>query len=1043
MFLFRWEVSKANMRKHRLPLLILSLTLCGGVLLLSNHNQNTIRLLAEDESYVIHLGDRVTVNSRRLSYQDEYQDVKGRIVLPDGGVYSGREFTATEHGQYQVVYEAYFGHHLETKTVTYMCQRRSSDYFTSNGSASISYGEFRHNTSKFSHQGVILDVKNGAEIKFTEPLDMEDFMIPQHTDDGKTYVDPSVGKDANSIIDFIVDPNEQMSFDFTGLTIKLTDVDNSDNYVEIRVKESGFTDYLAGALSYTKVGFSGGFLGGWEYNWQTGIPGDGKLSNTGTGLAMSFKGQPYQDILHSGQILMDYGNKRFYTYPASLSHNQVFFINDLDDPNFYKGNGWSGFSSGKCYVSITPFNFYNSTGRIIIKSIGKYSFTSDEMPDDSIPTINVDYQGHSKAALPNAVVGEYYPIFNSVVNDNYDTNLKADVSVTYRDTVNDKDIDVSIIHNRFLASKPGTYYINYSAKDRSGNVADPVTLRVDTVDTFDAVNIAFPEDSTSCYVLDEVSFPDLETITTSGGTGNINVTYEVLDPNNQVVVINKNSFKPDKVGDYKVVYSGVDYLGHTGEKTFIIHSLPLTSPKIIGHITLPQALISGFTYQFDKVKAVESRGNDLVELLTDIKVNGQNYSDSVIATGNNMTVEYIANGESGETKETFVLPVIDVSDSLNIIDQSKYFYGDMTAVMNQDDVTLSTDTNGSTLFINKLDSASFGIDLETIDGQTNYSKVKFKFIDVKDSSITVSIIVDLVNNKVSLPGFENLSYATSKINNQFSLSYNDIVNRLYDTLGNEISPIVIDDNGDTFNGFKHGIYLELSLCDVSSHSEVKVLKINNQALGYKERSGDEAKPTIRLHSLINARQTYGQNFEYPTFEAYDVLSEIDSMSMTIAKPDGTVLRGDNHMTQTFVIDAYGRYGVNYQASDKNGNIARLSNAIFVYDDVAPSLKVNSLSKDNYKVGDVVEIPTYTASDNLNKYYVDVILVLPTNEMRILTHDDNGVVTYALTDTSIYNSSFIVNNHSFRTEMKGRHTLRYVAYDDEFNTTVIELTFYVS
>lgn len=1031
------------MRKHCLPFLVISLTLCGSAFLLSNNKSNSIPLLAENETHVIHLGDKITVEERQLSYQDEHQNVKGRIVLPNGGTYSGREFTAKEHGQYQVVYEAYFGHHLETKTISYMCQRRSADYFTSNDSASISFGEFSHNTNKFFHQGVALEVKNGAEIKFTEPLDMKDFMIPQHIEAGKTYVDPSTGKDANSLIDFIVDASQQMSFDFTGLTIKLTDVDDPDNYIEIRIKESGFSDYTAGALSYTKVGFSGGFLGGWEYNWQTNIPGDGKLSNTGTGLAMSFKSQPYQDILHSGQILLDYSNKRFYTYPASLSHNQVFFINDLDDPNFYKGISWGGFSSGKCYLSITPFNFYNSTGRIIVKSVGKFDLTNEEMPDVEKPVISVDYKGHAENALPKAIIGEDYPLFDYVVNDNYDTELKADVFVTYKDTVNDKLIDVTVSDNKFRPTKAGTYYINYQVKDRSGNEADPVVLRVETIDNCDAVQLGLLEDSTSEYVLEKVSVPSIDTITTSGGSGNINVSYEVIDPNNEVVHVNNGEFTLEKVGDYQVIYTGVDYFGHSGQKAFIIHSLPLPSPKIVEHITLPQALISGFTYQFEKVKAVETKGNQIVELQTNIFVNGQGYGESVIASGDNMVVEYVAKGESGETKETFSIPVIDVSDSVNFIDQSKYFFGDMEAVMNQDDVTLSTDTDGTTTFINKLDASNFAIDLSPIEGMTNYSTIKYKFIDVKDSSKTVTMILDYVNGKISIPGFTNLKFGLSTTSNQISISYNDVKNKLYDTVGNEVSPFDYYDNGEAFEGFKNGLYLELSLCDVTAPSAVKVTKINNQALGYKERSGDEAKPTIRLDGLLIARQTYGENFQYPTFEAYDVLSEIDSTSIIITKPDGTSLRGDNHMTQTFVINSYGRFGLNYQASDTNGNVVRMSNAVFVYDNVNPTIEVSSLAKENYKLGDVVEIPKYKAADNQGKYYVDVLLVLPTNEMRILTHDENGVITYALTDTSLYNNSFINNEHSFKTEMKGRHKLRYVAYDDEFNTTVVELVFYVN
>ena len=1029
--------------KHR-NILLLSVSLALGLASLSIFSkQDSIRLLADDEKEIIHLGDKVTVEERKLVYNGQTKDVKGKIITPSGAAYSGREFTAKEHGNYEVVYEGYFGHHLEKRSVNYVCQRRSTDYFEVNESATLGYGEFRHNTNKFFHQGVAVEFKNGAEIKFNVPLDMNDFLIPQHIEPGKTYLDASTGKDANSLIDFIVDPEVQMTYDFTAILVKLTDVDNPDNFVEIRVKESGFTDPQAGALSYAKVGFSGGFAGGWEYNWQTGIPGDGKLGVSGTGIALSFQGQPYQDILHSGQFLLDYTNKRFYTYPGSLSHNQVFFINDLDEPNFYKNNGWKGFTSGKCYVSIMPYNFTNATGRMIIKSVGKYNFESYEMPDEQKPIINIDYQGYKRTALPKALVGSYYPVFNCSVSDNYDADLISDISVTYKDTVNNKNINITFEDNKFLVSKEGTYFINYTAKDRSGNIADTVSLRVDTVNEASPIEMTLPTNEMDCFVLDEITLPNIEDITTSGGLGNINISYQIVDPDNQVVELNGPYLKLEKVGQYHVVYTGTDYIGEQATKTLTINSQGLSEPKFVSSVSLPKAVIKGFTYELENVQAVETINNQLVNITPTIKVNGQTYNGSFIASGDQLVIEYIAQGSTGTKTETFTVPVIDVSDPTYFLDEAKYFYSDdISAVMNQDDVTLSLNNDASTLFINKLDAASFAVDITNIENYDNYEFIYFKLIDVDDIDKTATINIDVANKKVSVPGTNNLDYSLSQNNDQFSISYNDVNKKVFDTLGKELTTLSIDDNGKPFNGFKHGLYLEIGFTGVTGETKVKVNKINNQTLGYKEGSGDEGNPTIRLDSAFISNQIYGDNFFYPTFEAYDVLSEIDEAKITISKPDNTVISGNNHLDQVFTINAYGRYRVNYQASDKNGNISRINNVVFVYDDVAPTLSVGNLKKDKYRVGDAVELPTYVVSDNLDKYYLDIMLILPTNEMRILIHDENGEKTYALTDTSIYNKSFIINEHSFRTEMTGRHKLRYVAYDDEFNTIYLELTFYV-
>ena len=1037
------------MKKFRLSIFLLSLGLLSGALYTGIKGSDLVPILAEDETIIIHLGDKITVNSRRLVYNEETKEVSGTIVTPSGGTYAGREFTATEHGQYQINYEAYFGHHLEKKTVTYLCQRRGTDFFTVNDSASKSYGEFRHNTVKYSHQGVIIDVKNGAEIQFTEPLDMNDFLVPQQIDldeDGnpKTFRDASTGKGANSIIDFIVDPEVRGSFDFTGIKFKLTDTEDSTNFVEIALKASTFSGSDAGAMSYAKVGFSGGFSGGWEYDWQTKVPGEGKFASTGTGIALSFKGQEYDDALHSAQFLLDYAEKRFYTYPGSLSHIMTFFMNDLDYPDFYKSNGWAGFKNDKCYLSISPFNFANSKGRLLIKSVGTFDFTGGEMPDNEKPTINVDYKGHQKAKLPKAVLNQYYPLFDSKVTDNYDKDLKATVSVTYRDVINNQDIDVSIKDNKFFASKSGTYYINYTAKDRSGNEAEPVTLRVKTTDIVDDVDLTLPSLEKDCFVLDQVNFPSIDEIEATGGSGNIELSYQVIDPNGQIVETRNNSFTPSLVGDYRVVYRGEDYIGHSGEKVFIIHSLDLSKPKFTSSVSVPKAMIKGFTYSLDNVTAVETVNHVVQNVETEILVNDEPIDGSFLATGTQMIIKYCANGYSGITTQTYSVPVIDVSSVEYVLDQGKYFYGDFTSMMNQNDVTLSFDTNGSSLFINKLDSSDFVINIDYEEGKDNFTNIIFKFIDVKDSSKTVTLNVDYVNKKLSLPGFDTkLSFTISETNHQISLSYKDLSRQLFDTARNNVAELIQFDNGQPFTGFDNGLYLELGVQGVTASSLLKVTKINNQSLGFKEGTGDDVKPTIRLNEAFVLSQNIGDEFVYPSYDVFDVLSEVDSSEVTINRPGASALHGDKEHQIRFNIESFGQYRITYEASDTVGNTLTISKSVFVYDDVAPILTVEEMKKTQYKLGDVVSIPTYTVSDNSGKYYVDVILITPSNETRILTHDENGEITYALTNTTYYSSSFIVNETSFRPETKGRYHLRFVAYDDEFNKNVVEYTFYVS
>lgn len=1020
------------------PLFLLASILVGGLIFTSVSRSDYISVLAEDVVETIFLGDKVTVENKTLVHGSDYQTVSGKIITPNGNSYAGREFTAKEHGQYKVVYEALFGSYKETKTITYLCQRRSSDYFTVDGGTKVSYGDFRYNTKKYSHSGVIFDVKNGSQIKFNEPLDMNDFLVPQPIESGKTFRDPSMDMYAHSLIDFLVDPSKQYETDFTQLVFTLTDTEDPFNYVEIRLKDAGVVDYRSGALSYARVGASGGFLAGWEFGWGDN-PGHFHYTSSGTGIAVSFRGQPYQELLHSGNFLLDYSNQRFYTYPGSLSHTQAFFMNDLDDPDVYKKNIWSGFKNKKCYLTITPTSFDKSSGRLIIKSVGKINLNNEVLADDVAPTINVDYQGYAKSSLPKAVVGKYYPLFTANVTDNYDSSLTYDVSVTYRDTVNAKDIDVSVKNNAFLAGKSGTYTVTYTAKDRSGNQATNVIYKVSTVDAVDNINLSLAESSQSIPIYSEATIPTINDVTAIGGTGNVNIERTIIGPNNEEVIVNGNKFTPTLLGDYVIKFTGADYIGNTGEANYTLTSIPLDKPGFLNEPNLPPVLISGFTYSFDQLSAVETINNNIKILDTSITINGQPYNDSVVASGTSMEVKYIATGESGTSSYSVDVPVVDVSDNEHIINQAKYFYGG-NAIENQDDVTLVVDSEFSTTFANKLDANNFYILFEREGDEFNFERVELKLTDVSNKNSSITFSINPNEEKFDYPDAKDVDF--SLYDKELSLSFKNNTASIFDTQNKERGMCTIDDDGNEFNGYYQGVYLTISFIGVTGSTNMKIKKINNQPMGYKDGTGDRMEPIINLNSSFISEQMFGAEFVYPTFEAFDVLSEIESLSMRIVRPNGTPIAGDNHLTETFTIEEYGAYSVIYQAKDTSYNNASLTKRAFVYDDIKPELSVGKLAKTEYKVGAVVKIPSYTASDNIEGLCVDVILILPTNEMRILTHEENGQITYALVDTALYNSSFINDKTSFKTEIKGHHILRYVAYDTQFNTTIVELPFEV-
>ena len=92
------------------------------------------------------------------------------------------------------------------------------------------------------------------------------------------------------------------------------------------------------------------------------------------------------------------------------------------------------------------------------------------------------------------------------------------------------------------------------------------------------------------------------------------------------------------------------------------------------------------------------------------------------------------------------------------------------------------------------------------------------------------------------------------------------------------------------------------------------------------------------------------------------------------------------------------------------------------------------------VGDTVTLPTVTASDDSGTVYYDVFLSLPSGEVRMLLHSENGTLTsYLNGEDKTYPASFKVSDTEFKLETKDRYVLTVMAYDDNYNLTMKSFT----
>lgn len=439
-------------------------------------------------------------------------------------------------------------------------------------------------------------------------------------------------------------------------------------------------------------------------------------------------------------------------------------------------------------------------------------------------------------------------------------------------------------------------------------------------------------------------------------------------------------------------------------------------------VSLPAALVKGHSYSLPT-----QLGGETVTF----SVNGQACQGSFTAEGEQAVIAYAT--AEGETIGSYTLPVIDTNASN---DHCAYFYapdGAVTVQENENDISLSCTQDAQAAFVSKLNGENFALNVSFPQDGCNYKTLNLTLTDAADGSNAVTFRID--PNALSVKANES-SVKLEQLGNPMQLMYKNLNRSLYDgeTL---LLSCEKNDKGDAFAGFAGGVYLTIGFEGVTGNAQVQLRRIGNQPLGHKNsHDADLTEPAIVLTSSLNSTQYMGDTFNIPAFEAYDVFSSITESAVSVEKPDGSTA------SEAFAIDQYGRYKIVFSAKDACGNSVKTNKLVFVNDDIAPQLSVNALEKTEYKLGDAVTFPGYSASDNLEVCNVDVILILPNSEVRLLTHDANGEVSYAVADSALYNASFRNDNSSFKTEQTGTYTLRYVAYDDQFNKAVQELTFTV-
>ena len=812
----------------------------------------------------------------------------------------------------------------------------------------------------------------------------------------------------DKLLQVMVVPSTLGVIDAASLNIRIVDAFDATNYVTVKAspKESSIDDGL-----YLLTNASNGQLpSSWDHSSGREVFFVNRYGRYVSGAGFTGKSkhnyEPYKNTFG-----VSFDIKENCIYACDTIENVSRLMADLDDDISFPRKAWKGFTTGEVYFELEFDGYSASTANLlVVNTIG--GTASPTVKDTEGPVIKVDTLGYGKA-LPTAVVGEKYALFEATAYDAYSGECKVERKVYTNYYSDGKGLIPS--YKWFIPQVADTHYVVYTATDGQDNTST-VVLKVDVLQEKAEMSFAFGAHETECMVGELYTLP---TYSVNGGSGEKVVAVTAKCGNTPIEIV-YGQVRPVIGGAMEIVYTARDYIGSEHSETITVQVVATDKASFMEEPVLPRALIDGNTYRLPIVQAYNYVNGNGAAVDTVIKVtekgetralNGNEYTPSVQNSGDGVTVSYVATIDGKETPFSKVIPVYKVREENGNLKMDSFFLTDMTKKTTFDDVRFTTEQDGFFDFINPVTALGFktGFYLEKT---SKLSKVNIYLTDYADenNALKFSYVTKNGNTtfyindgKLGYPVNENV--LDGKLINLF---YND---KTQQVVADSVSgtKITVENNlaGEAFNGFtQKTVYVRFEMEDVTGTSTLKLESICGQYF-YSETK-DWIAPVIYIDGTygggysINTTATLSRPF------AMDVLDGDVGGTFTVKDPSGNIVT-DIHGTRLenceffetqIELKEYGRYIVTFYAADQTGNETNtFAYTLRVLDEVAPVLTLNGVVAKNVKAGSTVALPKAVATDNYDtKLTVRIMVIDPMGHTSLV---DANVGKYALTRVGTY------------------------------------------
>lgn len=662
------------------------------------------------------LGERISLPVVTAQLGTEKKTAETVLIGPDGDLNVDLYPLLDRRGTYRFVYAAEFGGTLYQKVREFDVTDGEIFLFESLKDSTFETG-VSLNYSLTPIQGLkVTGNSDGASIRYKKNIDL------------------SKKSRGESLIELAVIPSEYGKEDFNQLTILLTDIYDSTNYIQITLYKGSWGN----SVSFIKAGAKGQVVAGLE---------NGALAtryDLGTSAMMSFAGNR---VIGSETLKLYYDNDEKAVYAESLRRPTVDgLVNDFDSAELQgETSVWNGFTTGEVTMTITMTSFNHSKGAYLITSIDGQRLGNESVRDVTPPEIYIDTQGYGNKA-PIGGVGRQYKIFSARAFDRGDgaeTEICASVWLNYGTAL---AVEYPLSGSVFTPDRAGEYTVVFISSDAVGNVSTN-GYTVSVAEKIPEFYLSGLDDVKDEYFVGETLVP--VRINAEGGSGEKDIEIFLLRED-QISPMN-TEYLFETEGKYILRITVTDYLGFMRVFDKELH-VTVSDKPIVRFPVMPVAFINGSTYELPEFTAIDYTSGKPLPAQTQISVYREVDDQPVVLTENTYTPQFGADVSTvmirftartvrgGEVSKDYEIPLLHTEDANGGLQMEKLFVTDRVVASASRLYTdfVATHDGASFMLANAVIADGLNLEFGGDGVKTNFSTLTVTLADATDPSIAIS-----------------------------------------------------------------------------------------------------------------------------------------------------------------------------------------------------------------------------------------------------------------------------------------------------------------